>query len=98
MSYLHSLVILLTVLGLVIDALTRRWLLRFLLWRQGAGHKEAADRTESFVGRSAGGGKRTSSTALETRFRERQGQGGCYKRYIELAVRILHPFDVRLDN
>ena len=64
----------------------------------GAEYKEAADRTESFVGRSSGCGKKTSGTALEMRFRERQGQGGCYTRYIELAVRILHPFDVRLDN
>jgi hypothetical protein len=60
-AYLHSLVIGLTVLGLAIDTLIRRRPLPFSLRETWPDHEEAADTTDSFMGRSEGGGKRTTA-------------------------------------
>jgi hypothetical protein len=47
---------------------------RFLC-RQGAGYKEAADGTDFFVGRSVGGGKRTTEAlALKRAFMNERGR------------------------
>ena len=67
MAYLRLLVIGLTVLGLVIDALKIRRPLSFPRLETWRKLEEAADMTDLFVGRSVDGGKRTTAALSSKR-------------------------------
>ena len=75
-SHLHSLFSALTFLASVINSFTRwRTAVCFFLWRNGTGHAEVADMADSFVGYSAGGGKRMKA-ALTSKYALVNEKGG----------------------